>query len=232
VQIPIIKTVKSKEQGIKIAQELILRNISPETVLFLSGGSTPKPLYQALLQEKNLKLGAAAIVDERFGKLMHDDSNEKMIAETGLINFLKKQNIRFYKVLEDKEIDETTKDYDETVRFLLYQFKRSIGILGIGEDGHIAGLPAKSQISNLKSQMESAFVKSVNDFPGASKERITMTVLALSMLDQIIVLAFGKEKKKALKKMLEEGPIEEIPARFLTQKGIAEKTTIITDQKI
>ena len=232
MQFPTIKTVKSKERGIEIAQELILQNISPETVLFLSGGSTPKPLYDALLQKENLKLGAAAIVDERFGKPMHNNSNEKMIAETGLINSFKKQNIRFYGVLEDKDFEETAKDYDETVRFLLYQFKKSIGVLGIGEDGHIAGLPAKFQISNFKSQMKSNLVTSIHDFPGMSKERITMTFLALSMLDLIIVLAFGKEKKKALKKMLKEGSLEEIPARFLAQEEIAKKTIVITDQKI
>ncbi|MCL4354744.1 6-phosphogluconolactonase [Patescibacteria group bacterium] len=228
MQIPTVKIVKSKEQGAEIAKELILENISPETVLFLSGGSTPKLLYEAL-KNVDLKLGAAAIVDERFGKKMHENSNEKMIEETGLIDFFKKQSIRFYKVLEDKEIEETTKDYDETVRFLLYQFKKSIGILGIGEDGHIAGIPPGI---NLNNQTQNDLVISFDNFPGKHRERITLTFLALSMLDLIIVLVFGKEKKKALKKMLKEGSIEEIPARFLVQDEIAKKTIVITDQKI
>jgi len=71
-----------------------------------------------------------------------------------------------------------------------------------------------------------------DDSLGPFKQRITMTFLALSMLDQIIVLAFGKEKKKALKKMLEEGLVGELPARFLTRDDIAQKTIVITDQKI
>jgi 6-phosphogluconolactonase/glucosamine-6-phosphate isomerase/deaminase len=55
--------------------------------------------------------------------------------------------------------------------------------------------------------------------------------LGLSKLDQIIVLIFGKDKQKALKLMFQNGLIAQIPARFLREKGVAEKTILITDQK-
>jgi 6-phosphogluconolactonase/glucosamine-6-phosphate isomerase/deaminase len=35
-------------------------------VLFLSGGSTPKTLYEILAKEQKLKAGAVALIDERF----------------------------------------------------------------------------------------------------------------------------------------------------------------------
>ena len=227
--------VKNKDKGIEKAKELIYKSSSFDTVLFLSGGSTPKPLYETLARDKKLQIGAVGMVDERFGEKMHENSNEKMIAETGLKDCLDDQNIRFYGVLKNKEIDETAENYDETARWLLYHFNRSIGILGIGADGHIAGIaPNRKDFINPMFDRESQklFADYFDDSKGLFKKRVTMTFLSLSMLDQIIVLAFGKEKKKALQKMFTEGSKEEIPVRFLAQKGIAEKTIVITDQKV
>lgn len=224
--------IKPKVKGIDEAKEIIFRNCSTDCVLFLSGGSTPKPLYEELSKTNKLQLGAGAIVDERFGEPMHANSNEKMIADTNLLQYFKDDSIRFFPVLKDKDIIGTTEDYDETVRWLLYHFNKSIGILGIGKDGHIAGLAPGTNSPEYIKQNKHNMAVYLDNFPGPFPERITMSFLALSMLDLIIVLAFGKEKKKALKNIFSDGPIEEMPVRFFAQKGVAEKTIIITDQNI
>lgn len=223
-----IITTKTKEEGIQKANEILSHEINGQTVLFLSGGSTPKPLYEKIAKDRLLKVGAVGVVDERYGEEFHENSNEKMIKDTGLLNFLDTKNIPFYKILKGKDIKETSKDYDETLRFLFFHFKKTIGILGVGEDGHIAGLPPGIQNLRFKIQNEEMAVW-LENFPGEHKQRITMSYRALSMLDLIIVLVFGKEKKKTLQKMLKEDSIEEVPARFLTQKKISEKTILITD---
>jgi 6-phosphogluconolactonase/glucosamine-6-phosphate isomerase/deaminase len=74
-------------------------------------------------------------------------------------------------------------------------------------------------------------VTSFNNFPAEQRERITLTFLGLSKLDQIIVLVFGKDKKKALKLMFQDSSLAEIPSRFLTQPEITNKVTLITDQE-
>ena len=51
-------------------------------------------------------------------------------------------------------------------------------------------------------------------------------------MDQIFLLVFGNDKKKALKAMFADGPIEEIPARFLNTPQVTDKVVLITDQKV
>jgi 6-phosphogluconolactonase/glucosamine-6-phosphate isomerase/deaminase len=224
--------VKNPQEGIEVCKKLLYEKVSKKSALFLSGGSTPKTLYEILTKEKNLKAGAVALIDERFGEKLHENSNEKMIQDTGLIQFLTQQNIRLYPILENKNQEDSTKDYDETMRYVFNYFPKSIGILGIGTDGHTAGIPAISEISQTILGDKSSLVAFYNDQESFYKQRITLTFLALSKLDEIIVLVFGKDKKKALRLMFQDGSISEIPSRFLTQLEIAERVILITDQTI
>jgi 6-phosphogluconolactonase/glucosamine-6-phosphate isomerase/deaminase len=224
--------VKNPQEGVEACKRLLYEKVSKNTALFLSGGSTPKTLYEILAKEKKLKVGAVALVDERFGEKLHENSNEKMIQRTGLIEYLKQVNVRFYPIMEDKNMQDSTRDYDEAMRFVFNYFPKSIGILGVGVDGHTAGLPAGTKNLKLKTEKETALVTNYDDFPAAQKERITLTFLGLSKLDEIIVLVFGKDKKKALRQMFKLDSIAEIPSRFLMQPEIAERVILITDQTI
>lgn len=233
--------VLDKSKGVEIVKKKIYKFVDQNTVLFLSGGSTPKFLYQTLAKEEKLKVGAVAMVDERYGPSMHEKSNEKMIRDAGLISYFERQKISFYPILKKgKSRRELAKDYDRLIENLLSSFKKSVVILGIGLDGHTAGIPAGSQ--KLSPQMRDPaearkfknqkLATSFEDFPGESKERISLTLGALSKMDLLIVLAFGEEKKKALELMFSKGSIEEIPARFFKTPEISQKTLLITDQKL
>ncbi|MDP2638537.1 MAG: 6-phosphogluconolactonase [Candidatus Levybacteria bacterium] len=222
--------VKDAGNGEKVLRNLLYFLVDNRTALFLSGGKTPKNIYSQLAQEKEINPGVVAMIDERYGKPFHADSNEKMIKDSGLLNYFKSKNIPFYNILqENQNLENTALSYDEKVRFLFFNFPRNIGILGIGQDGHTAGLPVKNQKLKSKSQN---YVESVDNFSGKLKKRITMTFLGLSMLDYLVVIVFGSEKKKALISMMEDGSFEEVPARFFMRKDIAPKTLLITEQKI
>lgn len=216
-------------KGLDVAKEKLYEIIDRKTVLFLSGGKTPIPLYKKFAKEKILKPGAAAIVDERWGKPMHEGSNEKMTKDIGFWDYLRSSGIPFYGVLENKSLAQTRKNYDETVRYLLKWFPKSVAVLGMGSDGHIASLPPNNK--KLKEKTE-RFVEEFDDFPADQKERISLTFNALSQMDLIYLLVFGNDKKKALKAISTDGPIEEIPARFLNLPQISDKVVLITDQKI
>lgn len=241
-----VPTVVSANRAVR----KILENYSDsKTALFLSGGSTPRKLYEDIASEKTLRVGSVLQVDERFGEKLHRHSNELMIQGTSLLKYFDEQNIRFYPMIEDKEIQQTSKDYDETLRFLFKYFPKSVGILGIGEDGHTAGIPAGNQNSKGKT---STFAKASADKQSLSRvskriledqsslvsyyelegygPRVTMTFLALSQLDLILILVLGQEKREALRLMFTEGSIEEVPARFYLRPEIAEKTILVTDQ--
>jgi 6-phosphogluconolactonase/glucosamine-6-phosphate isomerase/deaminase len=141
-------------------------------------------------------------------------------------------NIKFYPILQDKNLWDTATDYDETVRFLFNYFQKSVGILGVGTDGHIAGLLAGVQNAELGLRAETNLARAFDNLPGDFKERISLTFLGISKLDQIIVMIFGKDKKWALQQMFKSGLVAQIPARFLTQKNIEAKVTLITDQSV
>lgn len=217
--------------GIEKAKDFLYSYTDASTLLLLSGGNTPQALYKQLAEESLLTVGAVAMVDERYGLPFHEKSNEKMIEESGLIRYLSSTQVPFYSILEDKPLDETAADYEKMLVFLFAQFRKSIAIMGVGDDGHTAGLPAGIQSLKFKVQNEQ-LVTSYNDEVGRYGERITMTFKALGQVGQNVILAFGDEKRNALQKMLEAGSMDEIPARFYARPEIAKKTLLITDQKL
>lgn len=202
-----------------------------KTAMFLSGGSTPRKLYELIASKKTLKVGAVGQIDERFGKENHRNSNELMIANTGLTEYLESMNIRFYPMLENsKDIEVATGDYDEALRFILKYFPKSVGVLGIGSDGHTAGIPTNSEIVNRFNEDQSSLVK----YYDIEKygPRITLSFLGLAQLDLIIILVLGQEKREILTQMFKEGSEEELPARFYKREEIAGKVILVTDQMI
>ena len=50
------------------------------------------------------------------------------------------------------------------------------------------------------------------------------------MLDFLLVLVFGKDKREALRLVFKDGSEDDIPGRFYKRPEIAKKTLIITDQ--
>jgi 6-phosphogluconolactonase/glucosamine-6-phosphate isomerase/deaminase len=237
-----IIVVDTLQKGIEKAKEILYGEIDSTTVLFLSGGLTPKPFYEVFAREQIIKPAAVGIVDERFGQPMHDHSNELMIKQTGLLDYFTLQKIPFYSMLQNgKSREDMAEVYDQQVRDLFFKFPKSVAILGIGIDGHIAGIvPNRKAMSGIKDYFHNPLFNperkylyiSEFDDPKKYKERITMTFAGLSLVDKVLVLVFGKEKQKILHKVFTEGNIAEIPARFFQEPNIAKKTLFITDQKI
>ncbi|MDQ5901276.1 MAG: 6-phosphogluconolactonase [Patescibacteria group bacterium] len=232
-------------EGFKLTKEILQVIADRKTVLYLSGGRTPKGLYENLAQDQKLFPGALALIDERYGSKFHNNSNEKMIKDTGLLPMLSEKGVPFYPILleEQKDLDQTAKNYDMTLKYLFAGFPKSVGILGIGLDGHTAGI-AGNRKGSTASTIEAfenplfttvhpgSLVGSFSDLKGPFKERITMTFMGLSMLDLFIVLVFGEDKKNALELVFSDGPEEEVPGRFFRRPEIARRTIFITDQKV
>lgn len=228
--------VKNQDQGIERAKETLYEQVDNKSVLFLSGGKTPQPLYEQLAKEKIIKPAAVALIDERYGEPLHDNSNERMIAETGLLGYFRTQKIPVHLILrKGKSPEEIASEYDEMVRRLFFHFPKSVGILGIGSDGHTAGIaPNRKDFTNplFDRSQKHLFVSSFVDPSGSFGTRVTLTFAGLSLLDSFIVLTFGKEKAKALRTSFTPGELEKIPARFFMTDDIAKKALFITDQRV
>jgi 6-phosphogluconolactonase/glucosamine-6-phosphate isomerase/deaminase len=226
--------VDSSKSGVDLAASLLYELVDRRAVLYLSGGSTPKTLYEKLSKEEVITPGAVGQIDERYGDPFHSRSNQLMIRETGFIRYLEILDIPFYPILEGKPREETADDYDQKFRELNAVFQKNIAILGVGSDGHTAGLPAQSHKSPVLDLKQDKFklVTEYNDKKGVYKERVTMTFLGLEMQDVLLLLVFGDDKKEALEMMFEDGNEHEIPSRFYKRSDIAKKTLLITDQSV
>lgn len=232
----LIANVAGTTEGFTLAKEILIEISNNKTSLFLSGGRTPKDFYHILSTEKDLEVGTVGLVDERFGNRFHENSNEKMLMDSGLLQSLDKKGVKFNPTLTGSQDIKTTADeYDQTLRSIHATYQQSIGILGIGTDGHTAGVPADPEVwteyglvEKNKSEMATFF----DDHGKFYGPRITTTFLGLSMLDLLIVMVFGSAKQNAIEKMFANGPEEEIPSRFFKRPDIATKTLLITDQKV
>ncbi len=102
----------------------------------LSGGSTPKPVYALLCTEQSIdwKRVRFFLLDERYVLADHPDSNTRMIRDT----LLKQEaaNTEFIAPDTSLPLDRCIAAYERTVSTL----KPDLVLLGMGEDGHIAGL--------------------------------------------------------------------------------------------
>lgn len=232
----LIVPVPDQATGLRVAKDILYELVDKRTALFLSGGKTPKSLLTRLTQEKKLHPGIVGQVDERFGKPFHETSNELMFQETGFLDYLRETSVKFAPMLQkNSSRDHLAEEYDQLLRSLFTVYSRSVATLGIGEDGHIAGMaPNRPGFTNplFMSLSSQQLIAAFDDSEGPFKERITMTFLGLSMMDYVIPIVFGEDKKEALEKLFENGKEEEIPARFLKRSEIAKKTIIITDQQV
>lgn len=130
----------------KIAQTITELLKTGPTLCLLSGGSVGNEVVPELFkllhdtdQLGNLHIG---LIDERFGKVGHEQSNAVLLEKVGLTH-LTHHGAHFYPVLHSRYTNET-----ETATAYALQLQnlitgcsnRTIGVFGIGSDGHTAGI--------------------------------------------------------------------------------------------
>jgi len=116
----------------------------------------------------------------------------------------------------DKE--ECARQYSSELEGALERCGFSIGVYGIGADGHTAGIkPAKSQEAFLPLLgPESVVAYSSEDY-----ERITTTAAVIKKLDLIVVYACGEEKTTIIHKLKQNVAAFKVPAQLLkTAKNV------------
>ncbi len=202
---------ENKSDLSKKALELLSKSVDSKTLLLLSGGSSPKFLYQLISKGEKLHPGAIALIDERFGIQMHENSNEKMIFETGLIDYINNEGIPFFRILTSGTIEEQAYRYEKVIAELFKKFTRKVAIMGIGSDGHTAGIKPELNYDHKR------LVVGYEDTNGSFGKRITLTFEVLSQINEFIILAFGENKKEALTKMFKETDKQKNPAVFYVQ---------------
>lgn len=214
--------VGSKDEGQEKAHELLKKLVDQDTLLALSGGTSVD--YRKMFVEfGDINFGAICVVDERYGEPFHKDSNELLLRDQGVKECTDKKCIEAHKILKGKDFTETAKEYEAEIEDLFARFAKKVGIMGVGSNIHTAGIFPNSTAAH------SAQYVVAEEVEDKFSKRITLTLKALGEFTNFIIMMFGKEKREALKTVLDEKVVDmqKYPAIFYRKARI--KSFLITD---
>ena len=192
-------------------------------VLCLSGGSTPKRLYERLArspyrEQFPWKTTHVWFGDERFVPADHKDSNVRMASEALLSHVpIPPQNI--HRVETDRpDADDAAADYDKALRSF-YGSSRldpdrplfDVNLLGLGPDGHTASLIPGEPVLEERRRWASSVAH------GRPEVRITLTYPVLESSSHIAFLVTGTEKTAMLNEV--RSGASTVPAARLRTDG-------------
>ena len=146
---------------------------------------------------------SVTLADERFGPAGHPDSNWTKLIQAGF----KVAGASLAPVLTGKDTAETAKEFGDLAEKLLRGCGYRIGLLGIGADGHIAGILPGSPAASSRDL--------VCGYQAPDYQRLTLTPYALEILDEVIVYAIDDSKRPALENLNKNLSITEQPAQVL-----------------
>lgn len=202
-----IINASANEGAIAIARRLSELLHNGKKVLWLvSGGSNLQLQVDVMAQLDAADTANLTVmpVDERYGPVGYANSNIKQMKDLG---FDPKQGT-FVDLLTGASIEETTETFAQTFNKTSQEAEAVVAQLGMGPDGHIAGLIPGSpaiEATGLATHYQGA------DFP-----RMTLTFEALKRITDTYLLAYGESKKPQLVDLLTKDlPVAQQPAQFL-----------------
>ena len=184
----------------------------------LSGGSTPKPLYEAIAAQK-LAWDKIHVFwgDERYVPPDHPDSNQLM-ARRAWLNSVNIPDANIHPMPTD-EADPAVaaRKYEE---HLTQFFQTQAGfpaldlvLLGIGDDGHTASLFPHTEALKVRDQLITVGNKD-------GQPRITFTAPLINKARCVIFIVAGDNKRPALAEIF--APVADdftYPSRLIQQEG-------------
>lgn len=185
-----------------------------EASIVVSGGSTPadclKALSHAELDWSNVHI---VLSDERWVPPTSDDSNERMVGETLLVNGASTAQL-LPMFADDTTVDDRAVELDKAIRSLPFPFAATL--LGMGADGHFASLFPDADDLDTGLDPDANKLATVVRTASSPHPRLSLTMAALSRADEVLLLVFGDEKRRTLEAAFES---DDLPvARLLRQK--------------
>ena len=183
--------------------------------LVVSGGTTPSRCFQELAQTDLNWSGINVLAsDDRWVPPDHEDSNEKLIRETLLVERATEADfLPFYS--PDNSIEERCTDLDSDIRLVPFPF--ACALLGMGADGHFASLfpDASNLATGLDIDSQSLCMPVKTD--ASPYARVSLTLSALSRSDEVVLLFFGDDKREVYEAAKLDGDRYPV-SRLLRQK--------------
>ena len=187
-----------------------------QAILGLSGGSTPKVIYEALgMSDTDWSKVTLFLVDDRYIPADADGSNQKLVRETLLKNAnIPEENLIFPNTT--LPIEECVTDYETRLAMTILQGIPHSVTLGLGSDGHIASLfPPLSEAA-----YGDRLVLHTETDQFDVHDRISTTMAVIGSANRKVFFLKGAEKKAVWEEMLadDDDPLR-WPAKAALQLG-------------
>ena len=166
----------------------------------LSGGNTPRPIYQALaLEDCEWRKWVVTFGDERCVEPDDSQSNYRMASESFLLVTSPGEVLRMKGEIDPQEAAE---EYDTAIqhlgkRFGEQRYRHDLILLGLGEDGHTASLfPETSALEETQKNVVSNFV------PKFNTHRLTFTFPLINAARCVAFVINDKTKQSVIDRVL------------------------------
>ncbi|MFL2859678.1 MAG: 6-phosphogluconolactonase [Pontiellaceae bacterium] len=197
-----IKTFESTDNLYTEVKKVLKVTLTQIGQLMLSGGKTPYKIYNEIGIEKYVVNPNCTIFlsDERC--VPPDSTYNNSFNLLPMLNALKIRS-QFIQIRTDISPKEASLIYNDELKKMN---NINLGLLGIGLDGHTAGIFSKKDIINSKTL--SQYCIRPDGYHGVS-----VSTSLIQKIDKIIIIATGNEKKSILQR-LKNDP-ESIPAGII-----------------
>jgi 6-phosphogluconolactonase len=171
----------------------------------LSGGSTPKALYELLATavfRDRIDWTKVEVFfgDERCVPPDHHDSNYRMAREA-MLSKVPIPGDNIYRIRGEIEPEKAAIEYGQMLKEKFADGGPDLVLLGMGDDGHTASLfPGTEALKETKHRCVSVYVKKFDAW------RVTMTAPFINRADNVIVLVAGVSKAPVAQQVLEGPP--------------------------
>lgn len=171
--------------------------------LALSGGSTPREVYEKLAQENFRNRIEWQRVhwfwgDERMVSPAHEESNYRMTREA-LLAHVPAPASNVHRMKGELSPQQAAKEYRQALAAFFQQKEKRFDLilLGLGEDGHTASLfPETTALHETTHDVTEVFV------PKFDKWRVTLTLPIINRARKVAFLVAGKSKADIVAEVL------------------------------
>ncbi|MDN3507780.1 MAG: 6-phosphogluconolactonase [Simkaniaceae bacterium] len=200
-----VKSFETKEKAIEFAVEHWLdcgkQAIENHGAFFvaLSGGSTPKAIFQVLATKKDALDWSRVHLfwsDERSVSPDDPDSNYHMAMHSGLEK-LPIDPAHIYRMVAEDNIEQNALEYENHIKTTLLNRPFDLIMLGMGDDGHTASLFPETSALTITDRLVVA-----NPVPQKKTTRMTFTYPLINAAANIAIYVLGHGKATMLKQVL------------------------------
>ncbi len=188
------------EHWLACAQESVQRHDA--FFVALSGGSTPKAIFQALVRTPYKEMIPWKKIhlfwsDERCVPPDHPDSNYKMALDAGLKEMPIPEG-QIHRMVAEENLEDNALAYEAAMHRILGSHPFDLVMLGMGEDGHTASLFPHTQALHVHNRLVV-----VNQIPQKNTWRMTMTYPCINSARHIALYVLGASKQEMVATVLQ-----------------------------